>query len=264
MNATTAFRTEETLQVGEASLHLLRGGSGRPVLVLHGMEGPEGWIEFHERLAQTSEVLAPSHPGFGTSTRPAWMESIAHQALFYEWFLRDAGIEQVDLIGFGIGGWIAAEMATMCSHNLSHLVLVDAAGVRPRESQITDVFVRRWRDIVDECVHDTGAEEFRRIYDASPVVDFGGPREAGRSMTMRMCFRPYMHSPHLEHALAGVRTPTLVVWGAEDRIIPVECGERYRDAIPGARLEVIADCGHWPHFEKPGQLADLVSKFINT
>ena len=152
MTTSTVSSIEETVRVGDASLHVLRGGSGRPALVLHGMEGPEGWLEFHDRLAAIAQVIAPSHPGFGASPRPDWMESITHQAQFYEWYLRETGFEQVDLIGFGIGGWIAAEMATMCLQNLAHLVLVDAAGVRPREGEVTDVFVRRWRDVVEECV----------------------------------------------------------------------------------------------------------------
>jgi pimeloyl-ACP methyl ester carboxylesterase len=264
MSVDTSTNVEETVQVGVTGLHLLRGGSGRPALVLHGMEGPEGWLEFHDQLAQYATVYAPTHPGFGTSERPEWLESITHQALFYEWFLRDAGIEQVDLIGFGIGGWIAAEMATMCSHNLSHLVLVDAAGVKPSDGEITDVFVRRWRDVVEECVHNPQAEEFRRIYDASPLLDFGGTREAGRSMTMRMCYRPYMYSPALPNLLGSVGTPTLIVWGEEDRIIPLECAHMYQTEIPGSSLEILEDSGHWPHFEKPQQLADSVRRFINS
>src|SRR5512146_1570807 len=136
MTAEPANVTEETATVGGVHLSMLRGGSGRPALVLHGIEGSEGWLGFHELLSRDSEVYAPSHPGFGASERPEWMETITHEALFYEWFLREAGLTSVDLIGFGIGGWIAAEMATMCSHNLAHLVLVDAAGIRPESGDI--------------------------------------------------------------------------------------------------------------------------------
>jgi pimeloyl-ACP methyl ester carboxylesterase len=260
LNTTTGVET--TFQVGEVALHLLRGGSGRPALVLHGIEGPEGWLAFHDRLARSADVYAPSHPGFGDSKRPEWMESIHHQAAFYEWFLRDAGLEQVDLVGFGIGGWIAAEMATMNSQNLAHLVLVGAAGVKPVEGEMLDIFVRRWRDVVEACVDNPDAEEFQRIYTESPIVDFGGHREAGRTMTTRMCYRPYMYSPALPALLGGVRTPTLIVWGTEDRIIPVECADLYRQAVRGARVEVMEDCGHWPHFEKPAELAEIVSRFI--
>jgi pimeloyl-ACP methyl ester carboxylesterase len=262
---TTATFVEETVRVGDAALHLLRGGSGQPALVLHGIEGPEGWLAFHEALSRGAEVYAPSHPGFGQSPRPEWMESIAHQATFYEWFLRERGLAEIDLIGFGIGGWIAAEMATMNSANLRHLVLVDAAGIRPREGEVADIFVRRWRDVVESCVHDAeSAEEYRRIYEESPIADFGGTREAGRSMTMRMCYKPYMYNPAFPAVLGGVRAPTLVVWGEDDRIIPVECGRMYEAAIPGARLEVIDGCGHWPHYEKPAELAETISRFLAT
>jgi pimeloyl-ACP methyl ester carboxylesterase len=156
-------------------------------------------------------------------------------------------------------------MAAMCPHNLAHLVLVDAAGIRPQNGEVLDIFIRRWRDVVAECVTDPeGAEEFRRIYDTTPLSDFGGPREAGRIMTMRMCYRPYMHSPALPAVLGGVTTPVLVVWGAEDRIIPVECGQAFVDAMPNARLQVLEGCGHWPHFEQPEALAKSVLDFIRS
>lgn len=263
MLETSVNVNEEFVEVGEARLHLLRGGSGRPALVLHGIEGPEGWLRFHDRLAAQREVWAPSHPGYGQSERPDWLESVTDQARFYEWFLREAGLQQVDLIGFGVGGWIAAEMATMCSHNLAHLVLVDPAGLRPQSGEILDVFVRPWREVVESCVADAaGAGEYQRIYQALPIADYGGPREAGRAMSMRMCYRPYMHSPALAHVLRGVRTPTLIAWGAEDRIIPPQCAGQFQAAIPGAKLEIIEGCGHWPHYEKPDELADRVLQFI--
>ncbi len=265
MTAESANVTEETVLVGSVGLHLLRGGTGRPALVLHGIEGPEGWLGFHDLLSQDSEVLAPSHPGFGASPRPDWMETITHEALFYEWFLREAGLTNVDLIGFGIGGWIAAEMATMCSLNLAHLVLVDAAGIKPESGEMLDVFIRPWREVVQSSVFDPAtAEEFQRIYSAAPVQDYGGNREAGRTMSMRLTYRPYMHSPALPSLLAGIRTPTLVVWGAEDRIIPVECGRQFQESIPGARLQIIDECGHWPHYEKHRELAESVRAFLRT
>jgi pimeloyl-ACP methyl ester carboxylesterase len=81
---------------------------------------------------------------------------------------------------------------------------------------------------------------------------------------MRMCYKPYMYNPAFPAVLGGVRAPTLVVWGEDDRIIPVECGRVYEAAIPGARLEVIDGCGHWPHYEKPAELAETISRFLAT
>jgi pimeloyl-ACP methyl ester carboxylesterase len=78
-----------------------------------------------------------------------------------------------------------------------------------------------------------------------------------------MCFRPFMYDRALPGMLGKVRVPTLIVWGAEDQIIPVECGQLYQRAIPGATLQRIAQCGHWPQFERPQELAQLVREFLS-
>jgi pimeloyl-ACP methyl ester carboxylesterase len=264
MTATASDVSEQTVQVGETELHLLRGGSGRPVLVLHGLEGPEGWLAFHESLAANARVYAPDHPGFGETKRPEWLESISDEAKFYLWFLQKAGLDQVDLVGFGIGGWIGAEMATMSPRSLRHVVLCDPAGLRPSESSMLDIFVIPWRQVLERCVHNAAdCAEFQRIYTERPIVEFGGHREAGRTMTMRMTYRPYMYSRSLQPFLARIDVPTLVVWGADDQIIPVECAETWRSSIPGAQLRILEDCGHWPHFDQPQQLAALVRDFTS-
>ena len=168
-------------------------------------------------------VLAPSHPGFGHTDCPAWLSSVQHQAVFYNWFLQAAGLESVDLVGIGVGGWIAAQMAVMCSASLRHLVLVDAAGVRPEQGEILDVFVTPWKQVIEQAFADPqAAPEYARIYGGG-IAEFGGVREAGRTMSMRMCFRPYMYDPALPGMLGKVQVPTLIVWGKEDRIVPLEC-----------------------------------------
>jgi pimeloyl-ACP methyl ester carboxylesterase len=255
--------SEITVPVGETALHLLKGGSGRPVVALHGIEGPEGWLAFHEALAATATVYAPTQPGYGATERPDWMETTQHVALFYGWFLQNAGLAPVDLVGFGVGGWIAAELAVMCPASVRRLILVDAAGLRPREGELLDLFVIPWREVVDRCFHDpSSATEYERIYSAAPIIDFGGARESGRSMAMRTCYRPYMFDPALQPLLGRISAPTLVVWGAEDQLVPVECGRMYEEAIPNASLRLIEDCGHWPHYEKPRVLAEIVREFV--
>jgi pimeloyl-ACP methyl ester carboxylesterase len=72
-----------------------------------------------------------------------------------------------------------------------------------------------------------------------------------------------MHDPSLPMLLERLRgLPTLVVWGREDRIVPVECGELYRKAIASSRLEVIDRCGHFPHLEKPAEFSRAISGFL--
>jgi pimeloyl-ACP methyl ester carboxylesterase len=163
----------------------------------------------------------------------------------------------------GVGGWIAAQMAVMCAANLRHLVLVDAAGVRPQQGEVVDIFIIPWREVIERSLYAAeNCAEALRIYTAAPLQEFGGIREAGRSMSMRMCYRPYMYDPALLPMLGKIRVPTLVVWGAQDQIIPIECGHLYQRAIPGATLRVIDHCGHWPHFEQPQTLAEIIDEFV--
>ena len=71
-----------------------------------------------------------------------------------------------------------------------------------------------------------------------------------------------MYNASLPHLLGGVVTPALVVWGRDDRIVPLECGERYAKALPRARLEIVDGAGHFVEMEKPNELARLVTNFV--
>ena len=94
-------------------------------------------------------------------------------------------------------------------------------GVRPQQGEVLDIFIIPWREVIERSLYDAeNCAEAQRIYTATPLQEFGGVREAGRSMSMRMCYRPYMYDPALLPTLGKIRLPTLVVWGAQDQIIP--------------------------------------------
>ena len=87
-------------------------------------------------------------------------------------------------------------------------------------------------------------------------------RLRGREMTTRLCWKPYMHDPSLIHLLPRVRVPTLVIWGENDRIVPVSAGELIAEAIPDARLQVIAGAGHLPHVENPKVVVPILQEHL--
>jgi pimeloyl-ACP methyl ester carboxylesterase len=255
----------EHVAVGQTQLYLLKAGSGPACLVLHGIEGHEGWLTFHDALSAFETVYAPSHPGYGHTDAPDWVSAVQHQAVFYHWFLQEAGLREVDLVGIGLGGWIAAEMAVMDSSRLRHLALVDPTGVRPQQSEILDIFLLPWRQVIERGFRNAQqSAEYQRIYGNAPIQEFGGIREAGRTMTMRMCFKPYMHDPSLPGMLGKIRTPTLIVWAEDDEIVPRECAELYQRAIPNARLRSLAESGHFAHLDQPQLLSSVLQEFFSS
>jgi pimeloyl-ACP methyl ester carboxylesterase len=81
-------------------------------------------------------------------------------------------------------------------------------------------------------------------------------------MTVRLCWKPYMHDPRLPSLLARLNTPTRIVWGRQDRLVPLECGQLYQKAIPGAELVVVENCGHLPEVEKPDEFVKTALDFL--
>ena len=254
---------KEFVEIAGAKIHLLKGGQGKPVVVLHSVEGNLGWLSYHRSLAQHFTVYAPTHAGFGLSQRPPWLETLSDLARFYLWLLQELDLEKVSLIGHFVGGWIAAEMAVMCPHIVDHLILVDAAGIQPQGGEITDIFL-------------LGQEETRKLtyFDPQQVPEYqelfgrklsGEEKEIqlqNQEMAIRLCWKPYMYNPSLPWLLPRLGVPTLILWGREDRIVPLECGEQYQQAIPGSRLEIIDRCGHCPQLEKPDEFSQLILDFL--
>lgn len=257
--ATGSSYTEHEVTLAGLSLRLRRGGSGDPLLVLHHDIGSPGWLPFHRRLADQFDVLAPTHPGFDRSARPDWLRSVRDIAVLYQSLLADLGLANVTLVGLGLGGWIAAEMASMAPRDFRRLVLVGAMGVQPTEGEILDQALVNYIDYARAGFHEQAA--FDAIYGAAPSTDQLEAWDINREMTFRIAWKPYLYSQTLPHLLGGIRSPALVVWGAEDRIVPMSCAQQYLAGIPQAKLEVIPACGHCVEMERPSELAGLIKQF---
>ena len=254
---------EEMLTVGGIAVHTWVGGQGEPLLVLHGAGGNRGWTRWVERVAESYTVWAPTHPGFGQSGDADWMEGIDDLARFHLWFIDAAGLGRPHVIGHSIGGWTAAEMATMSPGALGRLLLVAPAGLKPETGEILDIFFHSPQELRDLTVHDPKTvPEWEELYGRPPTPAELEIAERNREMTARLTWKPYMHNPRLAQFLPRVTNPTLIVWGREDRIVPAICGEQYRQLLPSARLKVLDQCGHLPPIEQPDAFARLVVDFL--
>src|SRR3954464_4563009 len=123
------MRTER-VQAGGIALEVIRGGSGPPILVLHGPTTYNPKTPFLGLLGQVGSVIAPSHPGFGESARPDDVETVYDLVHCYQDLLDALPAAPVTLVGCSFGGWLAAELAVNYGHRLENLVLVDAVGIK--------------------------------------------------------------------------------------------------------------------------------------
>ncbi len=252
--------TEEFLDVGNANIQLFKGGSGDPLLILHGAGGNRGPLRYAQALADHFTVYLPSHPGFGKSERPAWMRNVRDLAIAHGWLLKVLGIDSTAVVGLGFGGWVAAEMATMGRHLIDRMVLVGAVGLQPLDGEIVDQFLLSGEEYTKLCFHD--AAKFEELYGSETTIDQKEAWEVNREMAIRLAWKPFMFNQALPHLLGCVDTPTLIVRGSEDRVVPPSCAQRYLDTLPNARLELMNGCGHCVDVEKPDELAQVITGFV--
>jgi pimeloyl-ACP methyl ester carboxylesterase len=254
---------EESIRVGGVDVHAWVGGHGAPLLVLHGAGGNRGWTRWLERVSERFTVWAPTHPGFGRSGDAEWMDGIDDLARFHLWFIDAAGLGRPHVLGHSIGGWTAAEMATMSPGSLDKLILVAPAGLKPETGEILDVFFHSPGELLTMNVYDPNSvPEWDTLFGAPPTPEQQEIAVRNREMAARLTWKPYMHNPRLARFLPRVANPALIVWGREDRTVPVECGEQYRRLLPNARLTVLDKCGHLPPIEHPDAFAQLVIDFL--
>jgi pimeloyl-ACP methyl ester carboxylesterase len=255
---------EEMVSVGGIKTHTLISGSGPPVLVLHGAGGPNGWRRWHAALAEQFTLYVPAHPGYGLSDAADWMESPRDLARYYLWYVDELGLERPSIVGHSLGGYIAAELAVMNPDAVDRLVLVAAAGLKPEQGEILDIFYYPVEQLRDLGYYDPSqAPEWDELYGAPPTPEQQDLALRARETSARLIWKPYAHNPRLPHFLPRATNPTLIVWGREDRIVPVICGEQYQRLLPSATLRVIERCGHSPTIERPDEFVEILRDFLS-
>ena len=254
----------QTIQLSGAGLELIERGQGRPLLFLHAGEGLSAERPWLDLLSQHYRVIAPSHPGYGASPLiDGGAGGIDDLAYLYLDLTRELDLENALLVGADLGGWIAAEMMVRSTVRFSCLVLVAPLGIKLRG--------RDERDIAD--IHAMTPAEYLRLawadarngdvdYTALPDSELAAIVR-GREAFALYGWKPYMHNPRLKRWLHRIDRPTLLLWGAADRIVTPFYGEGWRQEIAGARIDIIPDAGHFPHWEQPEEFVQRLSAFVD-
>lgn len=250
-------------------------GSGPPLLYLHDVFDVHGsradWFPVHRALAEQATLVALAHPGCADSDEDDDAET-ADDVVFDVLEVLDAlGIERIPVLGVGIGGWIAAELAVRHPELVERLVLVGATGLFVAGQPIGDMFMAA------HPIDGTSLRELRALFFSDPDGTLANEHAPdGRMPTdlellryrtyrfaNRLGFRPpYLYDRRLARRLPRYDRPALVVWGERDRFVPVAHAHAYAAGLKDARLELVPGAGHSVHLEHPDTVARAVSAFV--
>ena len=208
-------------------------------------------------------VYAPSLPGFGVTPRLDWVMNVRDISTWTLWALDDLGLSDLNVLGFSLGGWLAAEMATQDPRVFKKIALAAPAGILPPTGEILDMFLIMSKEFITAGVHDHGAAEFAAVCPDEPTPELVEMWETAREEACRLTWRPYMHDRSLPFRLGRLKDlPTLIVWGRNDEVVPTSAAEAYNASIAGSRVITLENCGHRSDVEKPAELAGHLRGFF--
>jgi len=265
---------------GAEGVNYVEIGEGEPIVFIHGIAGCwRNWLENLPWFGRSYRAIALDLPGFGDSPMPSWEITMANYGRLIHDFCERLGIDRVAaLVGNSMGGFIATEAVIEEPERFDRLVLVSAAGISFAEIQgrQTDAVGR----IVKAAIPLMSGN--RRSYWTRPrgrKLAFGQVVRNPNGLRPELLaeqVRPGLQAPGFSDALASIwgydtrerlpeiEIPTLVTWGLNDRIVPVEAALGYHRLIPRSRLELFERTGHLPMLERPGRWNPLVEGFIES
>lgn len=258
---TASAPIERTIEVQGIATHLFEAGppSAPALLYLHGTSLGNLWLEYHRSLARDFHVFAPDTPGFGLTARPDWMRDMSDYLLYFRDLLDALGLPQAHLVGHSLGGWMAAELAVWYPQRVRALVLSNAAGIRVKGAPIANLFAMSPQETLAACFDNLAAAV--PLIPAEITPDYMLKLYEERTTLAALAWNPHF-DPRLARRLPTIICPTLIVWGANDRLIPPVYGTTFHELIPGSRLVMLEGTGHMPMFEQPESWARAICDFL--
>jgi pimeloyl-ACP methyl ester carboxylesterase len=254
-----------SVRVFGANLHYVDAGSGSVVVLLHGLADDVGvWESVMPALAAKHRVIALDQIGFGRSDKPLLGYRAGTFVDFLDGFLNELKIDRASLVGNSLGGWIAANFALAHPERIDRLVLCDAAGYAAVPKTMDPRALNALRLASREDIRYLGPLTFhnKRFYEDVDLA-FKQRVTAGDNYTVNQLLDSMIRGEDvLDGRLGAIHKPTLIVWGREDKLIPLNFAERFHKEITGSRLEVIDDCGHMPHVECADKFNHALLKFF--
>ena len=258
---TTGTNVEErTVEVGPVTARMLVGGTGDPLLFLHGAGGLM-WDPFLDGLAASHTVYAVHHPGSGEADDLSHLPGIWELVLFYDELLDALGLDRVTVVGHSFGGMVATELAANSPRRVARLVLIAPIGLWRDEHPIPDIAGIPPADLPGLVLADPSGPLAQAL--VVPADDQQAQFEAAMRMASILHFIWPIPDKGLDRRIHRVAAPTLLVWGEADRLVDPSYGDVFARLLRDARLVTVPDAGHLPHLENPEPVAEAVHTFLD-
>jgi len=248
-------------QVGPYRVHYYEGGEGPPLVFVHGL-GAESlnWVPAMLDMRHQFHVYAIDLLGHGDTQKPDIAYSIEQQSEMLRHFLATQNIQSADLVGVSMGGWVALKLAIEHPEAVNRLVVADAAGLKFQ----TDITVKNFLPATPEEFSAFMAMLTPRQYPAPyPVQRDFLHQVAEHAWITRRIFDSFLtYQDVLDGKLQAVKAPVLVIWGKEEKLIPMSVGEQMKQQLPHSSLLVCSDSGHLAVYECWNKLEPEVASFL--
>jgi pimeloyl-ACP methyl ester carboxylesterase len=255
----------KTVATPHVPVRYLEGGSGEPLVFLHGAGGVTADDPFLARLAESFHVHAPMLPGYGDSEECHELRDMLDITLHYWDVVEALGLKDPILVGHSMGGMIAAEMAAIAPHDVTRLGLICPAGLWLDDHPIVDMFSTLPYEMPALLFHDAvaGAAMLtagRNVEDPGFLQTYLVQNARQLGMAGRILFP--IPDRGLSQRMYRIKAKTILVWGDSDRLIPPVYAQEFKRRITGAQLVSIPEAGHMVAVEKTRETAAAIQRLV--
>jgi pimeloyl-ACP methyl ester carboxylesterase len=249
--------TREALTIDGVKTVVYTAGEGEPLVFFHGAGTVDGY-DFAEAWAGKFKVIVPYHPGFGESGDDPTFSDMHDYVMHYLELFDALKLDKFNLVGLSMGGFLAAKFASEHGHRVKKLALIAPLGMIDPKHPTMDIIATPGEEIPGLLV--SNFDVIKKRLPEKPDLDFIGERYREAGTVARLFWEHPVDKKFLRY-LHRIKIPTMIVWGDEDKIIPVQQAELWRKFLPHADIKTYKGAGHLVHLEKP-EAVDAIAKFL--
>lgn len=261
---TTVFEVErpreQVIDVAGYPAVVRRAGAGRSLLFLHGAFFPTRWVPLHDALSRDADVIAPLHPGYAEGGPPNWVRGFDDLVLHYHDLLDALDLQQVDVVGYDLGGWLAAQLCSFYPERVRSLTLLAASGLRIPAAPMMEFLAANPRRVADALFNGHAEPYAHLMPDPGDITSFV-EAYGENGVTARLIWERH-YDTRLERRVGRLRIPALVVSSDDDRVVPVAHARRWAELLAGSRLVIVQGTGHALIVQDPDRVADAITSFL--